>query len=143
DGGKTWAECATPAYPEKPADEDALMPKGAEPIPWKLLTIWSLEGAGRDRPGVLWCGTIPGGLFRSDDRGTSWTLVESLWRHPLRREWFGGGADQPGIHSVCVDPRNSDRVAVGVSCGGVWVTENGGETWNCRADGMRADFMPP
>ena len=51
--------------------------------------------------------------------------------------------DYPGIHSVCVDPRDSRRVTVGVSCGGVWVTEDGGGSWNCRADGMWAAYMPP
>jgi len=29
----------------------------------------SLETAGADRPGCLWAGTLPGGLFRSEDRG--------------------------------------------------------------------------
>ena len=143
DGGGTWQECGTPAFPAKPADEDAHAPKGMKPNPWKLMSIWSLEGGGPDRPGVLWCGTIPGGLFVSPDRGTTWSLVETLWHDPKRREWFGGGADQPGIHSICVDPRDSRRVTVAVSCGGVWITPDGGETWSCHADGMRADYMPP
>jgi photosystem II stability/assembly factor-like uncharacterized protein len=34
-------------------------------------------------------------------------------------------------------------VLVGVSCGGVWETRDGGETWDCRADGMIARYMPP
>jgi hypothetical protein len=38
-------------------------------VPWKLKLIWALEPGGPDAPGVLWCGTLPGGLFRSDDRG--------------------------------------------------------------------------
>ena len=33
---------------------------------------WALETGGANEPGVLWCGTIPGGLFRSNDNGTSW-----------------------------------------------------------------------
>jgi hypothetical protein len=145
DGGATWTEIATPTYPEPPAGWDAKNPAEpwAKPAPWKLMKIWSLEGGGPDRPGLLWCGTIPGGLFVSADSGASWTLVRSLWDHPLRTEWFGGGAEWPGIHSICVDPRDSRRVTLGVSCGGVWVTEDGGETWNCRADGMRAVYMPP
>lgn len=143
DDGATWQECATPTYPEKPADEDANLPKGMQANPWKLKTIWSLESGGPDRPGVLWCGTIQGGLFVSKDHGTTWALVETLWRNPKRREWFGGGADQPGIHSICVDPRDSRHVAVAVSCGGVWITPDAGKTWECRADGMRADYMPP
>jgi photosystem II stability/assembly factor-like uncharacterized protein len=92
---------------------------------------------------VLWAGTIPGGLFRSTDAGTTWTLIRSLWDHPKRKEWFGGGADLPGIHSICVDPRNSKHVTVGISCGGVWATEDGGETWSCKAQGMFANFLPP
>src|SRR5262245_21631146 len=143
DGGVTWKEIATPTYPEPPADWESKKPPMGKATPWKLVKVWSLESAGPDRPGVLWCGTIPGGLFVSTDRGDSWTLVRTLWDHPKRTEWFGGGAEWPGIHSVCVDPRDSKRVSVGVSCGGVWVTEDAGETWNCRADGMRAEYMPP
>jgi hypothetical protein len=82
-------------------------------------------------------------LFHSRDRGASWELVRSLWDDPNRLQWFGGGMDLPGIHSICVDPRDSARVNVGVSCGGVWCTTDYGNAWACRATGMRADFMPP
>jgi len=147
DGGATWEECATPAYPAPPADWASKVPAAGgasiQAAPWKLVSIWSIEHAGAERPGALWCGTIPGGLFLSKDRGDSWDLVRTLWDHPLRTEWFGGGAEWPGIHSINVDPRDARRVTIGVSCGGAWRTEDGGETWNCRSEGMRADFMPP
>ena len=83
---------------------------------------WSRSGRSRRaaRPGELWCGTIGGGLFRSRDAGALVELVRALWDHPKRKEWFGGGADLPGIHSICVDPRDPQRHALGVSCGGVW-----------------------
>jgi photosystem II stability/assembly factor-like uncharacterized protein len=103
--------------------------------------VWSLE-EGR-KPGELWCGTIPGGLFRSADGGESWTLIETLWRHPDRKQWFGGGADFPGIHSVLIDPRDDRVVRIGVSCGGLWITRDGGETWEVAGHGMRAAYMPP
>lgn len=137
DGGQNWAEAAVPAYPPKPAaaadEADAA---------WTLAQVWALETGGADQPGVLWAGTIPGGLFRSTDAGDSWTLVRSLWDRPERREWFGGGYDQPGIHSICVDPRDSRRVTIAISCGGVWQTHDGGESWQCCANGMKADYMP-
>lgn len=142
DRGETWTEVAVPTYPPKPEGVVDQTPFGGE-LPWTLKLIWCLEGAGADRTGELWCGTIPGGLFRSRDRGESWQLVESLWNHPSRKSWFGGGADYPGIHSILVDPRDSQRVLVGVSCGGVWETTDGGDSWQVRAQGMRADFMPP
>ncbi|HET6797337.1 MAG TPA: hypothetical protein VFH40_09270 [Gemmatimonadales bacterium] len=144
DQGATWTETAAPTFPPKPEGyQEESEPAGGRAIPWTVLRIWSLEAAGKDDPQGLWCGTIPGGLFRSDDGGTSWQLVRSLWDHPKRREWFGGGAEFPGIHSICIEPRNSRRVALGVSCGGVWVTDDLGLTWSCRAQGMRAEYMPP
>jgi hypothetical protein len=133
DGVASWEECAAPSYPAQPED--------AEAAP-SVVQIWSLEAGGSDEPGTLWAGTIPGGLFRSTDGGDSWTLNTALWDRSERAEWFGGGAEQPGIHSVCVDPRDSRHVTLGVSCGGVWATRDGGTTWDCRADGMWAAYMP-
>jgi len=46
-----------------------------------------------DEPGVLWAGTLPGALFRSDARGESWQLNDALWHDPRRQEWWGGGYD--------------------------------------------------
>lgn len=144
DGGGTWEECAVPEYPPLPEGAAPDMcPMRNTPLPNHLEMIWSLEGGGPDQPGRLWCGTLPGALFRSDDRGTTWQLVSSLWHEPRRKRWFGGGMDFPGIHSVCVDPRDSRRVAVGVSCGGVWLTGDDGASWECRAEGMFAEYMPP
>jgi hypothetical protein len=135
DGGKTWDEHASPAYPGQP--ENAAGPA------WKLVQVWALETGGADEPGVLWAGTIPGGLFQSRDGGDSWSLVRTLWDHPSRVEWMGGGYDAPGIHSICVDPRDRRKVSVAISTGGVWQTKDAGETWDLRASGMRAAYMPP
>lgn len=137
-----WEEIATPAYPEKPADLEELDMWG-RPLPWSTVRIWALQPGGHDEPGVLWCGTIPGGLFRSSDHGRSWEMSRSLWDHPKRKMWMGGGADLPGLHSICIDPRNSRHVSVAVSTGGIWHTEDAGATWTQRGEGMRADHVPP
>ncbi len=144
DGGATWDEVGTPTYPEKPADRpDDLCPMRQIPIPWTTKLIWELTVGGGDQPGRLWCGTIPGGLFKSDDAGDSWELVRSLWDDPARAKWMGGGFDFPGLHSVFVDPRNSKRVVTAVSCGGVWISEDDGASWKCEGTGIRADYAPP
>ncbi len=139
DDGRNWEEVAVPAY----AEHDEMNTRDGGKKPASLSEIWSLETGGHDQPEFLWAGTIPGGLFFSRDRGGSWQLVRSLWDRPDRSEWFGGGKDDPGIHSVCVDPRNSRRVTVGISCGGVWISDDAGETFHPRSDGMRAEYMPP
>jgi hypothetical protein len=137
DRGATWEECRPPAFPA------ALQEKlDATPALPSVHQVWSLAGAGADRPGMLWAGTIPGGLFFSEDRGDSWELVRALWDKPERASWFGGGYDDPGIHSICVSPQDSRHVLVGVSCGGVWLTRDGGETWDARTSGMYAEYMP-
>src|SRR3989449_10022408 len=61
----------------------------------------------------------------------------------FRSQWMGGGYDFPGIHSISVDPRDPRRVLAGVSCGGAWLTEDGGESWSVASRGMVADYMPP
>jgi hypothetical protein len=137
DGGANWQEVGVPVFP----DQSEAKPE--DKTPWKLVQIWSLEPGGKDEPGALWAGAIPAGLFRSTDRGDTWTLVRSLWDRPERLQWFGGGYDHAGIHSVMVDPRNSRHVTLAISCGGVWQSRDGGATWNVTSKGMRADFMPP
>jgi len=142
DGGTTWEETPAPAYPPQP--EDVIEKDYFGKVwSWKTVKVWALESGLASEPGVLWLGTIPGGLFRSTDSGASWEFVRSLWDHPSRKRWFGGGADLPGVHSICVHPKDGKHVTLGVSCGGVWQTTDGGQTWNCRADGMRAEYMPP
>jgi hypothetical protein len=141
DRGKTWSELAIPAYPPKPegfVDKD-MWGKDRE---WATKNIWALEPA-LDKPGALWCGTLPGGLFRSEDRGASWQLVESLWNHPTRVKWNGGGADHAAIHSICVDPRDPRWVVIAVSSGGVWRTRDLGATWTAHTRGMKAGYVPP
>jgi hypothetical protein len=131
DAGASWHEVAAPSYPTQP--------DGAPGPAWKLVQVWSLEAAG----GTVWAGTLPGGLFRSADFGASWQLVEPLWQRAERLEWFGGGYDVPGIHSICPHPAHPGELLLGISCGGVWVTRDDGLSWALQADGMRAAYMPP
>lgn len=134
DGGTTWTELAPPAFPAQP--------EGASDPP-TVDMIWTLVSGGPHEPGVLWAGALPAGLFRSGDRGKTWSLVESLWNVPERAEWFGGGYDHPGIHSIHVDPRDRRALTVGISCGGVWKSADAGGTWSLAGTGLRAEYMPP
>ncbi len=88
-------------------------------------------------------GPFPAAFSGRAITGDTWELIRPLWDHPKRQQWSGGGTDWPAIHSICVDPRDSAIVRIGISCGGVWETRDGGKTWACRADGMFAAFLPP
>ncbi len=131
--GATWDELPMPAFAKS----------GEEGAP-SVNQIWALEAGGADRPGVIWAGTLPAALFRNDDHGAgAWQLCESLWQMPERKQWFGGGTDDPVLHTICVDPRKSDRIVVAISCGGVWRSEDAGRSWANRSQGMVAEYMPP
>src|SRR3954452_25327926 len=103
DRAGTWREMAVPVFPPKPEEP------GNDPHPWSLGKIWVIETGGV--PGRLWAGTMPGGLFRSDDRGETWALNKKLWSLPERRQWSAvAGGEQPGINSVLVDPRDPEDI---------------------------------
>ncbi|HUZ74007.1 MAG TPA: hypothetical protein VMU87_13575 [Stellaceae bacterium] len=136
DRGGAWRELAAPAFPPKPDEVQD------DPHPWSLGKIWVLEPGGV--PGRLWAGTMPGGLFRSDDGGASWSLNEALWRRPERRQWTGvAGGEQPGINSVLIDPRNPADIRIGVSTAGVWASSDAGASWRLINRGLYAEYMPP
>lgn len=148
DGGETWEDLPAPRFAEEVPTPDFSDPDFAEKAEARkkatsVDTIWILTAGGADRPGRIWAGTLPGGLFVSDDHGESWSLCEPLWNVPQRGKWFGGGADLPGIHSVHVDPRDSRKITLGVSCGGVWKSDDDGASWRQAGYGLRAAFLPP
>lgn len=133
--GKTWEELTAPTYPE-----GAAIKEGVAAV---TRYIWAMAQGGRSNASRLWVGTDPGGLFLSEDGGNNFKLIESLWNHPTRKEgWFGGGRDQPGIHSIIVDPRNEDHIHIAISCAGVFETHDAGKTWAIRNKGMQAEFLP-
>jgi len=135
-GDGAWQELAAPAFPPKPEDASD------DPHPWSLGRIWAIEPGGV--AGRLWTGTMPGGLFRSDDDGDTWALNAPLWHMPERRKWMGvAGGEQPGISSVLVNPRDPADIRLGISTAGVWATTDTGESWSLINHGMYNEYMPP
>lgn len=138
DRGASWHDLTAPAFPKKPDSG----PWADDTTPWSVDLIWSLAAGGADRPGELWAGCLPAGLFRSLDAGRGWQLIEPLWFNEKRRDWFGGGYDHAGIHSIIVDPRDSRHLTVAISSGGIWESHDDAASWNLIGHGQVADFMP-
>ncbi|GJM35164.1 MAG: hypothetical protein DHS20C18_41650 [Saprospiraceae bacterium] len=135
DRGENWEEVKAPAYPEAAKVKDD--------ISATTRYLWAMQHGGIKYPNRMWIGTEPGGLFVSKNGGDDFQLVESLWNHPSREEqWFGGGRDYAGIHSIVLDPRDEDHLFVGISCAGVFETTDSGKNWTVRNKGLHADFLP-
>ena len=125
DRGSTWTSLdAVPGHP-------AASGRGA------TKAIWFLALAGD----TLFAGIDPAGLFRSDDHGASWQPVAGLNEHPTRSTW------EPSkgcfaVHSVYIDSGRPDIIVAAVSAGGVYRSEDGGETWQPANAGVRAENLP-
>jgi hypothetical protein len=131
DEGKNWIPKSTPAYPK-----EAFLKSGKPAV---LKKIWCIASSADS----LLIGTEPGGLFISHDQGHSFDLLNSLWNHPTRNEyWFGAGRDQPFIHSIVIDPTNPKHFYIAVSCAGVYETLDGGKSWELRNKGLKAAYLP-
>jgi hypothetical protein len=123
DFGGTWTH----------SSEGLAYEEGKEPVK----AVWSLAA----RNGTLYAGVQPAGLFRSDDRGETWSHMDGLQKHPSREHWTPGGAGLI-LHSLILHPEQQDHIWIGVSAAGVFHTADGGRTWEPRNRGTRADFLP-
>src|SRR3954452_16900712 len=112
------------------------LPEGGDAA---LERIWGIVRGEAD--GLLWAGGDPGVLFESRDGGASWDLNRALWEHPTRPRWQPGGGGLC-LHSIVPWPGEPDRLALGISAVGIWVTEGGGETWSHGNKGLAARYMP-
>lgn len=123
DMGKTFQK--TEASPTFPKDDGRA-----------LANIWSLE-PGHDK-NDLWCGVEPAALFYSHDQGNSWEMVEGISNHEHSRKW------QPGAGGLCLHTivRQGDRLHLGISTGGHYLSEDGGKHFQASNSGVGAGFVP-
>jgi len=129
DFGKTWSD---------PETYNIKFPEGSDV---SLKQIWQIASDPHNAD-TLYCGVEPAALFKSTDAGETWSLNRGLFDHPHRTQWMPGGGGLC-LHTILPDPSNSDRMWIAISTGGVYRTEDGGETWEPRNKGICARFMPP
>jgi photosystem II stability/assembly factor-like uncharacterized protein len=152
DLGKTWTQAKqSPALARasksgRPAStmDEAFRSESGESIkekPEKMIKVWNIEPGRASEPNVLYAGAQPASLFKSTDRGETWTLNETLYDHPQRGEW-NPGAGGLTLHTILLDPTNDQRMYIAVSAAGCYRTDDGGVTWKPYNKNVRADFMP-
>lgn len=148
DLGQTWTQArAVPALSRPsasgrpPGMPEEIESKTLADTPETVTKVWNITPGRPGEPGVLYAGIQPAALFKSTDRGESWTLNEALYDHPHRGQWFPG-AGGLALHTIILDPRDANRMYVGISAGGLYRTNDGGQTWVPRNKNVRADFHP-
>ena len=94
----------------------------------KLTQVWRIV-----QDGTLYAGVDEAGLFSSTD-GESWSPIEGINEHETRPGWYPG-AGGLCAHAILTDPE-SNRLWCGISSVGVFRSDDGGESWAPRNDGV-------
>jgi photosystem II stability/assembly factor-like uncharacterized protein len=105
----------------------------------KLERIWQLVSGAS--PEIVYAGTEPGAVWKSTDRGETFSLEQALWDHPQRPDW-GAGYGGQAFHTILPHPTDPDSVTAAISTGGVYQTTDGGASWTARNQGIKAGFLP-
>ncbi|MDG6901675.1 MAG: exo-alpha-sialidase [Nitrososphaerota archaeon] len=128
DAGRTWKLSETP-------------PKFPKKSGLSVARVWHIEPGLEDERDTLYAGVEPACLFKSEDKGESWSPNEALMTHRTRKKW------QPGagglcLHSILTYEGNPDRMHIGISAVGTMFTKDGGESWAFQNKDVLADFYP-
>jgi len=166
DGGKTWIQ---PGAPEKKSNQDnenngGGMPQGesnlfaydtsdetGKPLtthqwydgtqhPWEFARVWHLEPSLSD-PDTVYAGVEDAALFKSTDGGVSWQELAGLRGHESGPGWQPGAGGMC-LHTIVLDPTNSERIYVAVSAAGAFRTDDSGKTWKPINRGLHSQYIP-
>lgn len=113
------------------ADAPPSWPEGAER---KMQQVWTFHTVGD----TVWAGVAEAGLFRSSDQGVTWESVAGLNEHRTRGDW------QPGFGGLCAHrvKVDGDTQWVAISAVGVFRSDDGGDTWEPKNDGVDPVGLP-
>src|SRR5437868_8265254 len=157
DGGKTWHQPGTPAGqppepgPPKSASNKFAYDAAAAPLtthqwydgtqhPWEFKRVWHLEPSLTDA-NTVYAGVEDAAIFRSTDGGESWHEMPGLRGHGTGPDWQPGAGGMC-LHSIILDPSNSERMYIAISAAGAFRTDDGGKTWKPINRGLRSQYIP-
>jgi photosystem II stability/assembly factor-like uncharacterized protein len=101
--------------------------------------VWAFAADARVA-GRLYLGVSPALLYWSDTGGVRWTACETMRRIPGYERWtFPPPPHIPHVRSVAPDPQVAGAVYIGVEEGGIYRSEDQGETWESLNEGLYWD----
>ncbi len=110
------------------------------PHPWEFARVWHFEPS-LDDPDTVYAGVEDAALFRSNDGGTTWVELDGFRNQVSAHDWMPGAGGM-ALHTILQDPINKGRMFGAVSAAGVFRSEDFGETWSVKTNGLRSEFMP-
>lgn len=88
----------------------------------------------------LYAGTHPAHIYVSEDGGDSWQELEGFQELPSREDWHTPRhRNEAHVRSLGSHPDAPSRVVAGVEVGGIHVSDDRGESWTERRNGVHDD----
>ncbi len=91
---------------------------------------------------VVYAGTKPALMFKSQDGGATWTELDGFRRIPNRWWWWSPAEPpdlRPYVMAIAPSPADPDVVLAGVELGAVVRSDDGGRTWSRHRPGALRD----
>ena len=110
------------------------------PHPYEFKRVWHLEPSLSD-PETVYAGVEDAALFKSTDGAKTWSELPGLRTHETAPGW-APGAGGLCLHTIVIDPTNTDRIFIAISSAGVFRTEDAGKTWQPANRGLRSNTIP-
>jgi len=108
--------------------------------PWEFPRVWHLEPSPSD-PNTVYAGVEDAALFRSTDGGQNWVELSGLRQHSSGAAWQPGAGGMC-LHTILLDPGNSQRIVVAISAAGAFRSDDAGTTWRPINRGLRSEGIP-
>src|SRR5258708_6529840 len=160
DGGKTWLQPGVPvgqtpapgppqAAPNKFIYDQS--PETGKPLtthlfydgsqhPWEFKRVWHLEPCLKDS-NTVFAGVEDAAIFKSTDGGENWQELSGLRGHSTGPAWQPGAGGMC-LHTIVIDPKNTDRMFVAISAAGAFRTDDGGHSWKPINKGLYSKYIP-
>jgi photosystem II stability/assembly factor-like uncharacterized protein len=138
DGGKTW-EAAGNEFKYEGTPGTHVWYDGS-PHPWEFKRVWHLEPSLND-PDTVYAGVEDAAFFKSTDGAKTWNELPGLRTHESAKGW-APGAGGLCLHTVVIDPTNTDTMFIAISAAGVFRTDDGGKSWRPANRGLKSNTMP-
>jgi hypothetical protein len=138
DGGLTWNPVGNKfAYDGVPGTHQWY---DGTAHPWEFKRVWHFEPSLTDAD-TVYAGAEDAALFRSIDAGATWTELSGLRKHNTGAAWTPGAGGMC-LHTILLDPTDSQRMYVAISAAGAFRTDDGGETWRPINRGLLSNHIP-
>ena len=138
DGGKSWEAVGNEFTYEGVTGTHQWY--DGTPHPWEFKRVWNLKPS-PDDPDTVYAGVEDAALFCSNDGGQGWTELAGLRTHSTGQDWMPGAGGMC-LHTILIDPANTQRMYVAISAAGAFRSDDAGVSWQVATKGLSSNFLP-